>query len=736
MKRPPIKVLRRLALAAALAMVVVLAGSYGLRRWRAYQARREVPAAIPGDVQQQAEKFTFSRSEGGRVLFTVQASRTIERAGKSTVLEDVVTVIYGRSGERADEIRTDRCEYDRGGTGQIYCPGEVTIRLGGEVSRPSAGGEHWIRLVTSGMRFDPEPGVAWTDQPVRFRFSGGWGEAVGLRYQPGEPALQLEAQVSIHLARGAEAPVRIEAARLHYYARRQVLELLPPLSLRLQDRLLVADRVRMELDQNLRTRRIEAVGHVRARGVQDGRQLTMQARRAVALYSPEGALQQLSASGSVRFTAESQESRETLSCREAVFHFSPPRQRLERVVAAGDAELVLRTPEETRELRAPVMELTLGSQDGDRQLLTARRRAALVLRQPSGEERILVADRIELEFQQKRRLRRLAASGSVETKLVRPGAPLQMTSSEELRARFDSEGKLAEAEQWGGFRYQGENSWAEAGRAHYRGETQTVLLTEEPAIWDATTRTTARRIELEETTGRLRAEGEVRTTQRPAAGQKGGFGSSAPVNLAADRLWAERARGWARYEGHARMWQDESRLAADVIELFRSPRKLVGEGHVRGLFFETPAAPEASANPGGRRRPVTVTARRFTYLESERRGVFEENVVARNDFGTLTAPRLEVFLAAGPGGETVSLERAHASGGVRIQQPGRQATSERADYRADARTVILSGGSPTITDLQGSSITGSQLTLFLADGRIRVDSEEGERTVTRRPWTQ
>jgi len=34
------------------------------------------------------------------------------------------------------------------------------------------------------------------------------------------------------------------------------------------------------------------------------------------------------------------------------------------------------------------------------------------------------------------------------------------------------------------------------------------------------------------------------------------------------------------------------------------------------------------------------------------------------------------------------------------------------------------------------TVTGAQLTLFLSDGTIRVNSDEGTRTVTRRRWTR
>lgn len=731
--RPPIEQIRRAVLAALVVVVFVIAGSYGVRRWRAHQAHRAVPGAIPGDVQQQTEKFSFSRSEEGRTLFTVQASRTVEREGKTTILEDVVVKIYGHGGDRADEIRTARCNYDMGKTGTILCPTEVKVHLGRGQTPAGVAADGSLELTTTALRFDPATGVAWTDQFVQFSFPAGAGEAVGLRYQPSEPRMRLEEGVAIHVTRGDGAPVQIRAAELEYYASTQALELAPPLVVGMSDRTLVADHLRMLLDENFRTQRLEATGNVRARGEQDGRRLTMRAARAAAIYADDGRIRQVRASGQVRYQGQGGNSREELTCQEAVFDFDPTHRWLKRVVASGEAYLVSKTAEETRELHAPVLELTLAP-GRDRQLLAARERGTLVLRRPGGEQRTVAGERIELEFEARQYLRGLQASGAVETKASRPGRPDRLTWSDELQAGFDGEGNLTEAEQWGHFRYQGGEWRAEAGRAQYHAATGTVFLRQQPVVWDPSSRTSARMIEVEEKTGTMRAVGEVRTLRQAAADETPGFGTRHPVHVAADRMQTDRKRGWARYEGRARLWQGENRLAAQALELFRQPSRLVAEGNVSGLFLET--AQKENGAQKARRRAVRVTSERFTYVEEEHRGLFEGSVTAQNDFGTLTAPKLEVFLAGEEGAEGQRLERARARGGVLIEQASRRAKGEEAEYRAKTQTVVLRGGTPTVTDPQRGTTTGARLTLFLADDTILVDSGKGERAVTRRPWTR
>jgi len=728
LKRPPIELFRRIALTGVVVMVAVVAVNYGLRRWRAEQARQTVTAPVESDVQQQVEKFTFSRTEQGRTLFTVEAERTTERAGKTTVLEDVVIRILGRAGERADEIRTARCEYDSEGTGRVVCPGEVRVLLRGEESAAAPGG---IELTTSALQFDPSQSVAWTDEAVRFAFPEGSGEAVGLRYQPQEPKVQLGRDVLIQVARRGEQSVTFRGGRLEYFAAARAFELAPPLGAQVDSRTLTADRLRLEMDTNFRTRRLEALGNVHAELAQDGRQFTVRSAQAAADYAPDGSLQQLRASGSVELNGKSADATQRLSCREAVFHFAIRPARLERVVASGAAALTLGAAAGTRSLRAPELELRLPA--GRRgQVLAASQRGTLSMSEKSGDELTVTADRLELELAGLARVRVLSGSGNVETRAARPGRDPRTTRSQELRARFGADASLTSAEQWGAFRAEAGSWKAEAGRADYDGASSTLRLREQPVAWDAASRTAAAVIELREEGNELRAEGGVRTTRQ--AGSAAGFGGSEPVQLTGERMRALPQQGWARYEGMARLWQGENRLAADSIEIFRTPQKLIADGGVTGLFQAG-----GSGARGKESRPVEIRSARFSYLAADRLGAFEGGVRAVGEFGALTAPRLDLKLAPQSG----RLEGARASGGVRLEEtgvpPGEtgwQATSEVAEYQPEPPVVVLSGGTPTLLDPRRGSTRGARLTLNLADDTISIESAEGARTVTRRPWLQ
>jgi lipopolysaccharide export system protein LptA len=91
---------------------------------------------------------------------------------------------------------------------------------------------------------------------------------------------------------------------------------------------------------------------------------------------------------------------------------------------------------------------------------------------------------------------------------------------------------------------------------------------------------------------------------------------------------------------------------------------------------------------------------------------------------------MDLFLANTASGVR-QLVRAEGTGGVVVRQSQRRGTAERGVYVVAEGKFVLSGGQPTIYDDVLGTTTGRQLTFFLADDRILVESEEGSRTVTR-----
>src|SRR6266513_240003 len=87
--------------------------------------------------------------------------------------------------------------------------------------------------------------------------------------------------------------------------------------------------------------------------------------------------------------------------------------------------------------------------------------------------------------------------------------------------------------------------------------------------------------------------------------------------------------------------------------------------------------------------------------------------------------------AANPADGAQQISRAVGTGGVIVEQGTRKATAERGEYSAADGKFVMSGGNPTIYDAVEGTTTGRQLTFFLADDTIIVDSENCPRTTTK-----
>src|ERR1700685_1297083 len=125
----PIYRLRRWLAVVAVLFVAVITGTYFYARMRLRDVLREVPNKIGIDIQQTANGFQFSKSDGKRTLFTVQAGKLKQfKLDGSAELHDVSIVLYGRDSSRFDQIYGDNFIYDKK-SGNVTASGEVQIDL-------------------------------------------------------------------------------------------------------------------------------------------------------------------------------------------------------------------------------------------------------------------------------------------------------------------------------------------------------------------------------------------------------------------------------------------------------------------------------------------------------------------------------------------------------------------------------------------------------------------------------
>jgi lipopolysaccharide export system protein LptA len=133
----------------------------------------------------------------------------------------------------------------------------------------------------------------------------------------------------------------------------------------------------------------------------------------------------------------------------------------------------------------------------------------------------------------------------------------------------------------------------------------------------------------------------------------------------------------------------------------------------------------------------------LSYSDKESRAHLEQNVVVQSEEQRMRAPVLDLYFtraaapapsgassANSPGGAQ-QISRAVGTGGVIVEEGSRKAIAETGEYIAASGKFVMSGGNPTLYDGSAGTTTGRQLTFYLADDTIIVDSENGSRTLTK-----
>jgi len=728
---------------------------------------RSAPPAVPATVQQQSRKFSFSKANGDRTLFEVEASSaTSFTSGNRNVLEDVGITMFGQHGDRNDRIHTRECEYFSD-PGRVVCRGDVYVELEAARDARERPGKQIVRAETSQVTFDRNSGSSHSDEPVKFSFPYGDGHAVGFTYDSNRAIVRLQHQVAMNLRHAPRAgaaapggePMEINAAGLEYHNEDGIVRLEGPVVLRQGARELTCGGLTIELSGSLRARRMTASGRTT---------LTMRDGQGTTVVAADGAVLDLTAAGTPALLHAEGDVRGTRSAATVAGeqHFSATRVGVDfdartgaPRLATAEGDVRLDTPprkpaEGTGRLSTATLLLRFAARKDGRAILQQAESPgpATMEFRSAKDDTTLRARRIVADYGTQRgagtHLREVHARQEVEIDRRLPGQPLQTTRSDEAEVEFEA-GHWTEARQSGSVRFEESGPLGRHGRADRARSVQaadTLTLTGNAELSDADTDSTAGSFALEERTGEARGEGIVRTTYRHVDPAAVANFAPQPAHIMADRMTADRGTGRAVYSGHARLWQGDAVIQADTLELRQQERMVLGTGNVNARLpqvqppagAETGPEPKPAANSGvapgatgASGEPViwAVRAARLTYRSADAVAELDGGVRAESRLGRIGCGRMELLLAQRNGVEQLS--KAVSTGGVTVWQQGRRGTAERAEYSAADGRFVLSGGNPTLYDAGQGTTTGRELTFFLGDDRILVDSGNGTRTVTR-----
>ncbi len=765
----------RWSLAAAGLLALGVAGVYARNIWVARQAEKKAPPAVPPTVEQRSNEFSYSKVEGQRTIYTVKASRTTEfKEGSRNLLEDVAIVVYGKKGERNDTLLTKACDFISN-TGKISCAGEVQIKLqAAGVPQASANA---IQVTTSAVTFDRNSGEARTDKPVTFRWPAGEGRALGVSYDSNSGTLRLPQSVELNLSPSSKAPsekteatdekiVHVAGDSMTFKRAARIVQVDGNVHAQQTTLELTTDKLLLELDAAFQARRFVASGHPELHDLSPQGPLALSADEIDSGLRPDGSIESIVATGNVHGTRNTPVGGDGIDAGRIQVDLATS-DNVPRLLTASNGVTLTSTSASfnggTRHVQSDALEIHFTSNSRPGQTLVesvntlapARvdwQNVALVNGKPVPQSTRMTGKQMSLKFDGQNQLQQLASTGGVEVTRKLGDAPEQITASRELTTKFDGAGEWTTIDQAGSVHFRDGQRTGQGEHAHVDRASNMVTLDGSVVFADATTRTTAQSASFAQGASTLRADGHVLTTELRPTGASISNLAQEPAHVSAEHLVADTARGHAVYSGKGRLWQGQSVIEGDTIELDSPTHVLVAKGQVRGVFPQaawTPKPGEASGPSssktarlpsnrgaaGQAAHPGTqlghVHGGLLTYWETESRARIEQDARVDSEQGSLQANQIDLYFSdTGAASGTKQLSRSVASGAVTVRQEDRRGTSDRAEYTASEGKFVLSEGKPTLYSSTGDTTTGRQLTFYFADDRIVVDSADGSKTVT------
>jgi lipopolysaccharide export system protein LptA len=625
----PIYRLRRLLAATAIVLTAVVAGMYFYARLRARDVRKEVPNKIGYDIKQTASGFQFSKSDGGRTLFTIQASG-LKRfvLGDRAELHNVNIILYGRDSSRYDQIYGDDFAYNPQ-TGDVTAKGEVQIDL---VANPAGLAspdqaipkeiKSSIHLKTRDLVFNKDSGNAATAARVEFSTPQATGSAVGVKYAGKSNTLTLSSQIHVVLSGTNTAVIEAEQGFITNDPREVVLE---QVHLEREGGTMRADRAVFYLAPDNSVQRVVAAGDVTAetRAVagkepaqsEQASETTSRADQAEFLLAEKQNLLRFAIlTGNVHVEQTGSQPIEGDAGR-VILEFAG-KNELEKVRAVDGARLTekaqatkmpgLSSGSQDFELTAPVINFTVaeghvlerGETEGAAEIVISPAQQASSANagspnagtDPAGspQRTVVTAGKFEARFVTEQSGTHLSTiRGLPDARIVNSatGQPDRVSTSQSVEATFLPLGGLEAITQQGNVAYDDgqtpdKRMQAWANNARYNPDDQVLVLTGNPRVMSGATVTTAKIVRLNRATGDALAEGEVKSTYSDLKEQPEGalLASASPIHVTAQRMAAHSAHGVALYSGRARLWQDANVIQAPSIEFDRDRRFVTARG--------------------------------------------------------------------------------------------------------------------------------------------------------------
>ncbi len=769
---------RKWLVAAAIGVIAIVGISYYVAKTRVRPTLHNIPEQLGIDIKQTSEGFSLSKSEGGRTLYTIRASKAVQfKGGGHAELRNVHVVVYGHQHNRYDEIYGEHFSYDPQ-SGEVTGTGVVNIDLQGYAEGPSKPDQappeelkNPIHLRTQNLTFNQKTGIAQTSEMVDFLSAQATGSAKGAYYDSKTSELELKSDVHIVTTGDKAAVITGASGTIQKEPRQAVL-----LEARIEQptRTLTADKITMLFEPDNTVQHVVAEGnvHIESRGP-----------TAVDIYSPHGdvnmgpnnGVQQAILTGGAKFVTRG-DNRSNGSAGTFILDFDGQNQPL-RFHMVNNARLhqepnpgksgVGPASGQPMDIMADALDFQLAD-GGELKTADTIGKAQIVIlpspaRSKSGDKNaqemgnattVATAGKFHAMFGDGNQMQSL--HGEPDSRIVStlPGQPEKVSTSNKLDVAFDPDGGVKKLVQTGNFQYHEPSGKPDVGgraafaeKATYTPSDQLLVLNGSPRVIDGGMTTTANVVRMNRQSGDAYADEDVKTTYSELKPQPNGalLATSDPIHVTAEHMASRQQSSIAHYSGNVRLWQGSNVVRAPKIDFDQDTRTVTAFGderhHVVSLFVQQ--------SDDGKLTPVQVIADKLTYADAERRARYTGNVVAKSQDSTITAQQIDVYLKeAGeqtassaaskspasilPGSEGPSkIDHLVGTGRVVVTEPNRRAVGDQLVYTADDAKYHLTGKSPSIFDATRGTVWGDSLTFYSRDDEVLVDSKNSSSTVTR-----
>lgn len=195
------------------------------------------------------------------------------------------------------------------------------------------------------------------------------------------------------------------------------------------------------------------------------------------------------------------------------------------------------------------------------------------------------------------------------------------------------------------------------------------------------------------------------------------FSKELPVFVQAKemRYFAEQKR--FLFNGDTKAWQEKKVLQSEEIELFDETGKILCEGGVKSTMPHT--------TKEGKEEKLKIASEKMAYFPEENLVIYQEKSSLAVRDAILRAQSISVYL----GEEDKGIQKIVGKKKVVITQNLGEAFGEEAIYDPEKESLVLLGN-PVFIDKDKGRTEGDKLTFYMVDGRILVENQERERSVT------